>query len=101
MTDSELTADLHDRARRVRNEMGSADKVAKMSTEGDRTVREHIDAFLDEQAFREIGTVVRCGSKERGKQHSDGKIGGHGTVDGRPVAVLEMTSPFIEVPAQL
>ena len=32
MTDSELTADLHDRARRVRNEMGGVDKVAKMST---------------------------------------------------------------------
>ena len=89
MTDSELTADLHDRARRVRNEMGGVDKVAKMSTEGDRTVREHIDAFLDEQTFREIGTFSRSlRVEEREKTPGDGKIGGHGTVDGRPVAVF-------------
>ena len=89
MTDSELTADLHDRARRVRNEMGGVDKVAKMSTEGERTVREHIDAFLDEQTFREIGTFSRSlRVEEREKTPGDGKIGGHGTVDGRPVAVF-------------
>ena len=47
MTDPDRTAELHARAERIRDEMGGSDKLSKMADEGDRTIREHIDAFLD------------------------------------------------------
>jgi acetyl-CoA carboxylase carboxyltransferase component len=69
--------------------MGGVEKVAKMSDEGDRTIRQHIDSFLDDDSFREIGTFSRSlRVEEREKTPGDGKIGGHGTVDSRPVAVF-------------
>ena len=89
MTDPDRTSDLRARAERVRNEMGGAEKVAKMSDEGDRTIRQHIDSFLDDDTFREIGTFSRSiRLEEREKTPGDGKIGGHGTVNSRPVAVF-------------
>ena len=89
MTDAEKTSDLIARAERVRNEMGGADKVSKMSDEGDRTIRQHIGEFLDIGTFREIGTFSRSiRTEEREKTPGDGKIGGHGMVNGRPVAVF-------------
>ena len=89
MTDSDKTSDLLARAERVRNDMGGAEKVAKMSEEGDRTVRQHINEFLDKDTFREIGTFSRSiRVEEREKTPGDGKIGGHGTVNGRPVALF-------------
>ena len=69
--------------------MGGVEKVAKMSDEGDRTIRQHIDSFLDDDSFREIGTFSRSlRVEEREKTPGDGKIGGHGTVNSRPVAVF-------------
>ena len=59
MTGSDRITELHARADRVRNEMGGADKVAKMADEGDRTIRQHIEDFLDTDSFREIGTFSR------------------------------------------
>ena len=59
MTGSDRITELHTRADRVRNEMGGADKVAKMAEEGDRTIRQHIEDFLDTDSFREIGTFSR------------------------------------------
>ena len=89
MTDPDRTAELHARAERIRDEMGGSDKLSKMADEGDRTIREHIDAFLDVGTFREIGTFsTSIRPDERDKTPGDGKIGGHGTVDGRPVAVF-------------
>ncbi len=89
MTDPDRTAELHARADRIRNEMGGSDKLSKMANEGDRTIREHIDGFLDAGSFREIGTFsTSIRPDERSKTPGDGKIGGHGTVDGRPVAVF-------------
>ena len=89
MTDPDRITELHARADRVRTEMGGADKVAKMSDEGDRTIREHISDFLDAESFREIGTFSRSiRPEEWDKTPGDGKIGGHGTVNGRPVAVF-------------
>ena len=89
MTDPDQTAELHTQADRIREEMGGSDKLSKMAAEGDRNVREHIDAFLDADTFREIGTFSRSMRlDERHKTPGDGKIGGHGTVDGRPVAVF-------------
>lgn len=89
MADPERTADLHARAELIRTEMGGADKVARMAEESDKTIREHIDGFLDEGTFREIGTFsVSLRPEVRDSTPGDGKIGGHGNVDGRPVAVF-------------
>ena len=89
MTDPDRTAELHARADKIRNEMGGSDKLSKMADEGNRTIREHIDGFLDAGSFREIGTFsTSIRPDERSKTPGDGKIGGHGTVDGRPVAVF-------------
>ena len=38
---------LHERAGRVRSEMGGAAAVARLHERGERTIREHIDGFLD------------------------------------------------------
>lgn len=73
----------------VRDEMGGAEKVERMRTEGTPTVRDHIEGFLDGGSFREIGTFSRSMRLEdRDRTPGDGKIGGHGTVEGRPVAVF-------------
>jgi acetyl-CoA carboxylase carboxyltransferase component len=85
----EAVADLQSRVDRARTDMGGADKVAKMAAEGDRTVREHIDGLLDPGSFSELGTLSRSlRLEDRGRTPGDGKIGGHGTIDGRPVAVF-------------
>jgi acetyl-CoA carboxylase carboxyltransferase component len=74
---------------RIRTEMGSAEKVARLRAAGDRTARDWIDALLDPQSFTEIGTFVRAARKEdRPVTPGDSLIGGHGLVDGRPVSVI-------------
>ena len=73
----------------IRTEMGGADKIARLHAAGRRTAREHIDAFVDPGSFAEVGMWARS---ERPEDHAatpgDGKIGGHATVDGRPVSVV-------------
>lgn len=82
-------ADLHERANLIRTDMGGADKVKQMRADEDRTIREHIDGLLDPESFREIGTFARSlRPEDRDRTPGDGKIGGHGTIDGRPVAVF-------------
>jgi acetyl-CoA carboxylase carboxyltransferase component len=87
--DTDPVADLHARAETIRTDMGGAAKVAAMAADGDRTIRQHIDGLLDDGTFREIGTFSRSMRiEDRHKTPGDGKIGGHGNVDGRPVAVF-------------
>lgn len=73
----------------IREDMGGADKIARLHAAGRRTAREHIDAFVDAGSFREVGMWARS---ERPEDHDatpgDGKIGGHATLDGRPVSVV-------------
>jgi len=89
MSEPDVVEDLHARATRIRDEMGGAERVARMNAEGDKTVREHIDAFLDPGSFRELGTFSHSMRLEdRDKTPGDGKIGGHGLADGRPVVVF-------------
>jgi len=77
------------RAERIRSDMGGAEKVAALHAEGQKTIRDHIDAFLDPGSFRELGTFSRSMRlADRDTTPGDGKIGGHGTADGRPVAVF-------------
>lgn len=81
--------DRNARAARVRSEMGGVDKLERMAAEGDRTVREHIDAFVDTGSFREIGTFSRSlRPEDRDRTPGDGKIGGDATLDGRPITVF-------------
>lgn len=83
------TAERARRAERIRTEMGGADKVAGLHAEGHRTIRDHLDAFCDPGSFRELGTFSRSmRPDDRATTPGDGKIGGHGLVDGRPVAVF-------------
>ncbi len=58
-TEFDPVADLYERQRQIRQEMGGADRVAKMQEEGTPTIREHIDGLLDSGTFRELGTHSR------------------------------------------
>ena len=86
---SDPVADLHARAEKIRREMGGEEKVARMHAAGQRTIRDHLDAFLDPGSFRELGTFTRSMRiEDHDRTPCDGKIGGHGTVDGRSVTVF-------------
>src|SRR4051795_8664802 len=71
---------------------GSARAVEKQHAKGKMTARERIDAFLDEGSFIEFDELARHRSTsfgmERSRPYGDGVVTGHGTVDGRPVAVF-------------
>src|SRR3954454_8574300 len=89
MAEHDPVIDLHARAETVRRDLGGADKVQRLHAEGQRTVREHIAGLLDAGSFSEIGTFSRSlRPEDRDRTPGDGKIGGHGTVDGRPVVVF-------------
>lgn len=81
-------ADLQARTTKIRTQMGGLDKIARVHARGGHTVRERIDALVDAGSFREIGTFTRS---KRPEDHDvtpgDGKIGGHATIDGRPVVL--------------
>jgi acetyl-CoA carboxylase carboxyltransferase component len=72
-------------------EMGGPDKVARQHAAGRLTVRERIDALLDEGSFHEIGGITGTGSYD-----TEGRlvgmtptnfIFGRGRIDGRTVAI--------------
>ncbi|WP_373307699.1 acyl-CoA carboxylase subunit beta [Cellulomonas denverensis] len=83
-------ADLADRHRRAVTEAEEA-AAAKQHARGKRTARERIDQLLDPGSFTEIDAFVRHRSTNFGldakRIPGDGVVVGHGTVDGRPVAV--------------
>lgn len=85
---SDLIAERDERARQIRTEMGGLDAIARIHERGERTIREHLDGFLDPGSFEELGTFAHSMRLEdRDSTPGDGKIGGIGTIDGRPVAV--------------
>ena len=85
---SDVRDDMKRRAETIRRDMGGAERVKNMRTEGKPTIRDHVDAFLDHGSFRELGTFTRSlRIEDRATTPGDGKIGGEGLVDGRPVAV--------------
>jgi propionyl-CoA carboxylase beta chain len=71
---------------------GSARAVEKQHAKGKMTARERIDAFLDPGSFVEFDELARHRSTnfgmEQNRPYGDGVVTGHGTVDGRPVAVF-------------
>ncbi|MDW5598851.1 carboxyl transferase domain-containing protein, partial [Conexibacter stalactiti] len=72
----------------IRVRMGGAERIERLHARGELTVREHIDGLLDAGSFEEQGTfVVSANPADRDSTPGDGKIGGHGTIDGRPVTV--------------
>jgi len=77
-----------ERRERIRCEMGGTARIERLHARGERTVREHIDALLDPGSFEEIGTFVHSArAEDAADTPGDGKIGGHGTIDGRAVTV--------------
>jgi acetyl-CoA carboxylase carboxyltransferase component len=87
-TEPDAVADLRERRDRIRSEMGGAARIERLHARGERTIREHLDALLDPGSFDEVGTFVRSlRVEDHGDTPGDGKIGGHGTIGGRPVTV--------------
>ncbi|MTD15972.1 carboxyl transferase [Nakamurella sp. YIM 132087] len=85
----DAVADLHERAARIRDGMGGAAKVAALAAAGRLTARQRIDGLLDDGTFDEIGTFAHSARPEdAASTPGDGKIGGFGRVDGRPVTVV-------------
>ena len=81
-------SDLHERAETIRREMGGQDKIDRIHAAGRLTIRERIDGLLDPGSFFEVGTFARSErAEDRENSPGDGKIGGLGRIDGRPVAV--------------
>ena len=82
-------ADLEQRAAEL--EAAEAAAASKQHSRGKKTARERIAALLDEGSFTELDAMVRHRSTNFGldsrRVAGDGVVTGHGTVDGRPVAV--------------
>jgi acetyl-CoA carboxylase carboxyltransferase component len=71
--------------------MGGAEKVRRQHDSGKLTVRERIDRLLDAGSFREIGSVAGSARYEGADLVEfvpANQVTGHGTIDGRPVAVV-------------
>ncbi len=69
--------------------MGGPEKLARRKADGHLNARERLDRLLDAGTFHESGlfaTSHRPDARER--TPADGKIGGFGKIDGRPVAVM-------------
>ncbi|GAA4568079.1 acyl-CoA carboxylase subunit beta [Planotetraspora kaengkrachanensis] len=71
---------------------GSARAIEKQHAKGKMTARERLVSFLDEGSFVEFDELARHRSTSFGldqeRPYGDGVVTGHGTVDGRPVAVF-------------
>ncbi len=70
--------------------MGGPEKVARQREHGKLTVRERIDALLDDGSFHEIGAIAGRASYDKGKLTGLAPTNfliGRGRIDGRPVVV--------------
>ncbi|MDX3094024.1 acyl-CoA carboxylase subunit beta [Streptomyces sp. ME01-24h] len=71
---------------------GSARAVDKQHAKGKLTARERVELLLDEGSFVELDELARHRSTafglEKNRPYGDGVVTGHGTIDGRPVAVF-------------
>ncbi|HWS58663.1 MAG TPA: acyl-CoA carboxylase subunit beta [Actinotalea sp.] len=85
-------ARLADLTRREQEQVDAQQRAAaRQHDRGKKSARERIDALLDEGSFTELDAFVLHRSSNFGldarRIPGDGVITGHGTVDGRPVAV--------------
>lgn len=69
------------------NEPAGEKAVAKRAAKGIPSARERINMLLDPGSFIEIGALVRQPG-DADSLYGDGVVTGHGTIDGRPVAVF-------------
>ncbi|MDG3010439.1 acyl-CoA carboxylase subunit beta [Rhodococcus sp. D2-41] len=68
-------------------EPGSPGAIAKREAQGRPSARARIEALLDKGSFHEIGALAKTpGNADN--PYGDGVVTGHGTIDGRPVAVI-------------
>ncbi len=71
---------------------GAARQVERQHAKGKMTARERIDALLDPGSFTEFDELARHRATDFGmaasRPYGDGVVTGHGTIDGRPVAVF-------------
>lgn len=84
---AEVRDEFHRLRQRVRTELGGPERVERLRRRGGRTVRERIDGLLDPGSFDELGTFAWTEGGEEEWLPGDGKIGGTGSVGGRPVTV--------------
>lgn len=69
--------------------MGGEDKLSRRKAEGHLNARERLDRLLDTGSFQESGLFATSHRPEvRDRSPADGKIGGFGKIEGRPVAVM-------------
>lgn len=83
--------DLAARKEMVRR-MGGPEKVERQHQNGKLTVRERVQALLDANSFREVGSACGWGEYDENNVLRDlspsNQVAGHGMIDGRPVAVI-------------
>lgn len=73
---------------KIRTEMGGQHRIDKIHDAGGLTIRERIDRLVDDGSFSELGTFAHSEREEdRDTTPGDGKIGGLGRLNGRPVVV--------------
>jgi acetyl-CoA carboxylase carboxyltransferase component len=76
------------RREQIRSQMGGPERIAAVHAEGAPTIRESIAVLTDPGSFEEVGTFAASENPaDRAVTPGDGKIGGHATIDGRPVTV--------------
>lgn len=89
MTTASKIADLAARAATAAEVEAAA--AERQHARGKKTARERVTALLDEDSFVELDALVRHRSTAFGlgarRIEGDGVVTGHGTIDGRPVAV--------------
>lgn len=86
----------------VTGEMGGSDAVTAIHAAGCRTAREHVAEFVDPGSFAEVGVFATFVDKVTAPDpgpYGGGVIGGHATLDGRPVTVA-VDDDSVTVPAR-
>lgn len=79
----------HARLTEAAKSMGGEEKLKRRKEQGILNARERIDYLLDPDSFSESGLLVRSMIPEaRHKTPSEGKIGGYGRIDGRPIGIV-------------
>lgn len=89
MGQRELSEEFHVKRERIRKKMGGEQRIERVHSSGRSTIRERINRLLDPDTFAEVGTFAHSERVEdRGSTPGDGKIGGLGRINGRPVCVV-------------
>lgn len=82
-----LLEDLQERRSRALA-MGGAERVERHHASGRRTVRERLDALLDEGSFYELGLLAEPEREQSRPAPADAIVTGFGTIGGRRAAVI-------------